>query len=659
MLRLSIAFAASLVATALGQDIPLAPQTTLEGTLERETPASYAIEVDVDTFVRGSVDQRSVDVVVRLIAPSGAALATIDGPARGAEHFSFESDDAGVYRIEVAPFEEEAGDYAIRLDVVEPVGSAPVDRARQLLSLYDRTTSPGVVASVWRDGEVLFEEAYGMANLTYDVPFTVDTPTNIGSTSKQFTAFAVMLLESRGALSLDDDIRTHISELPEFDEVVTIRHLLTHTSGYREFLNLLSMSGRRLDRGDSIDRSEIIAIVQAQPALQNSPGAEWNYNNTAFALAAMLVERVSGETFPDFMEKEVFAPLGMTSSVVRASQDQIVPGRAAGYAGSAAGYREVEDLGASMGAGGIYSTVGDLRRWVENFDQANVGTSEMFATMMTPYTLSDGKATGYGLGLFIDEQRGLKRIHHGGADTAHRSQLVYFPTIRAGVTVQSNDSSFNSGIAMRLASLFFDDAMPADDDEDTKVDDATASDFDPSSFDPADFDEFVGRYSLDESPSFVLTVTRDGSRFITQGSGQPEIDVIPTSPMTFSVVGVDAALTFPRNDDSRVDSLTLHQGGDHRATRLIDEDESSQNLSFYVGQYFSDELGVFATVALDGDALVLQRRRADDTPLSHTSGDAFSGGDMQIDFERSRTDKVIGMYLSNGRTRDVRFARMR
>ncbi|HIF88088.1 MAG TPA: class A beta-lactamase-related serine hydrolase, partial [Gammaproteobacteria bacterium] len=125
-------------------------------------------------------------------------------------------------------------------------------------------------------------------------------------------------------LSLDDDIREHVPELPQFDEIVTVRHIITHTSGLREFLNLLSMSGRRLDHGDYIGRDEIIGIIQRQPALQNSPGSEWNYNNTAYALAALIVERISGQTFTEFMNNNVFGPIGMQDSLVRSSPEHIV-----------------------------------------------------------------------------------------------------------------------------------------------------------------------------------------------------------------------------------------------------------------------------------------------------------------------------------------------
>ena len=351
------------------QETPLHAGSSANGTLGTGDTVVYTIKAGANFFVLGEVDQLTVDVVVRILDPEGRQLRQIDGPDRGPEVFAFETGDAGRYSIEISPFEEEVGDYEISLDRLEAVETDPAKLVDQLMSPYDHDDAPGAAVAVWRDGRTLFSRAYGMANLAYGIPFDVGTPTNIGSTSKQFTAFAIMLQAERGKLSLDDDIRTHLPELPEFDETITVRHLITHTSGLREFLNLLSMTGRRSDHGDYIDRDEVIAIVQRQPALQNAPGAEWNYNNTAFGLAATIVERTSGQDFHAFMTEHVFGPLGMTGTMVRPTPEHIVPDASVGYGPSSDGFRELRDLGGAVGAGGIYSTGrgpadlgGELRR---------------------------------------------------------------------------------------------------------------------------------------------------------------------------------------------------------------------------------------------------------------------------------------------------------
>jgi CubicO group peptidase (beta-lactamase class C family) len=468
-----------------------------------------------------------------------------------------------------------------------------------------------------------------------------------------------MLQAHRGKLSLDDDIRVHVPELPVLEETVTVRHLLTHTSGLREFLNLLVMSGRRLDHGDWIDRAELVEIVKRQPRLQNAPGAEWNYNNTAFGLAALIVERTSGQDFHVFMRENVFEPLGMTRTLVRPSPAHIVQEMSEGYTPSDDGFLQIGDLGGAVGAGGIYSSVEDLQRWVENYASPRVGNAEILEEMMTSYVLSDGEETGYGYGLSVDEQRGLRRVHHGGADVAHRSMLAYYPEIAAGVTAQSNHAGFNSGVAFEIAAAFFGDAMEPEE-EPVVAEEGEA--FDPASYDPEDFDAFVGRYALDASPSLVLTLTREDDTFYTQVTGQSPVEIVPTSDSTFTLTAVDASVVFHRNEGGEVDGLTLNQGGANHATRLEDVpawEPTSEELAAFAGRYFSEELETFYAVALEDEALVVRHRRLDDATLTPGEADQFSGGGLSFAFERDRNGQVIGFYVANGRTRDVRFSRVR
>jgi len=642
-------------APASAQSSELLRGRAVPGTLATGDTARYTVTAAASAFVWGVVDQRTVDVVVRVLSPDGTPLVRVDGPDTGPERFRFETKVAGAHQVQVIGFEGATGGFTITLDRTEPVATDPRRLADQLFSNYGPDTPGGEVA-VFRDGRMLFAKAYGMANLTHGIPFRTDTRTNIGSTSKQFTAFAVMLLVEEGKIDLDADVRTYLPELPDLGSKVSVRNLLTHTSGYREFLNHVSLGGRRLDHGDYLDRSELIAIVQRQPKLQNVPGAEFNYNNTAFGLAAMIVERVSGMAFPDFMAARVFGPLGMTQTLVRPDPETIVPGMSLGYRpGEKARYLETRDLFGAMGAGGIYTTVGDLQRWVQNLDAPRVGSRRTVEQMMTSFVLTNGDSTHYGFGLFIDKHRGLTRIQHGGADAAHRSQLYYYPTIHAGITTQSNDAAFDGGIAARLAEAFFAaDMTPA----------AAPVVFDAAAYDPKSFDRYVGRYALDAAPAFVLSFTRSGDTLFTQATGQERIRIFATSDSTFELRVVPASITFHRAADGTVSGLTLHQNGDQRATRLKGEapprwTPTVADLSQFAGRYFSDELETMYTLELRGDTLLARHLRTDDARLrSGATADTFDGANAVWTFERDRNGKVIGFYLSNGRTRDVRFGRL-
>lgn len=667
LLPITPLLAVLLFTTALaGQETEFSRGSSVRGSLAEGDTAVYTVQAGADYLVRGSVDQVSVDVAVRVLGPDGEQVMRTQGTRRGRDPFQFVTEEAGVHRIQVIPAEDEAGEYVITLERLEQLSADPRELADQLLSAYDREDAPGVAVSVFRDGETLFAKAYGMADLTYGIPFEVDTPTNIGSTSKQFTGFAVMLLVERGELSLDDDVRKHIPELPDFGDTIRVRHLLTHTTGYREFVNLGIMGGLRIDHSDYFDRDWLVEVVQRQPALQNEPGTEFNYNNTAFGLAAQIVERVSGQPFDVFMKENVFEPLGMTDTYVRMSPEHIIPGRSQGYLPAPDGtFREVRDVWASVGAGGIYSTVLDLKKWAENYRRAEVGSPELIQQMTTSYVLENGDSTGYGYGLFLDEYRGLRRLHHGGNDIAHRSEFYYFPEIDAGLTTQTNHGAFQGSVASRLMRAFFGDAMEPEEEEGEGEATTEATDFDPATYDPEDFDDFTGRYALEASPQVVITVSRSADSLFVQATGQPRVQAQPTSDSTFSVAELDAEITFHRDDDGDVEALSVEQQGQtQRASRLEDDHEEAweptvDDLREFEGRYFSREIETFYTLEIKDDELRMRQRRMEDRTLIPGEKDAFSGGGLQFSFERDRNGKIIGFYVSYGRSRDVRFERLR
>ena len=627
------------------------------GHISGEDVHSFVLELEQDYFVHGEANQISVDLVVTVYAPDGSVLRTFDNPARGPESFQFDSESDGTYRIELKSFEKQTGDYTLALHLVEPKAESPDKRVDQLMAAYYSYEAPGAVIGVIKDGDVVFSKAYGMADLSHGIEFSTETLTNIGSTSKQFTAFAIALLAEQGKLSLDDDVRTHIPELPDFGQTITLRHMMTHTTGFREFLNAIALTGRQLGKGDYIDQNELIDVVKRQPALQNDPGAEWNYNNTAFGLLTMVVERVTSQSFPKWMKENVFDPLGMHSTMVRENPSTIIPNRSAGYLMNEHGqYTEAADLGGAMGAGGIYTTVGDLAKWMVNYHDPKIGSAALVDQMTTPYVLTTGDTTNYGLGLFIDEQGGLKRYQHGGADVAHRSMFMYFPEINSGVVALSNFGSF-SNPATEIADLFFGDKMMQE--TAVEVSQNESGDFDPARYNPEAFDDFAGRYALDAAPQFIMSFMREGDQLFTQATGQPKFEIFPTSDSTFKLTVVEASMTFHREADGTVKSMTLHQNGNNRATRLEDApwEPSEDEQATYAGRYFSEELETFYTVVASDSGLVLSQRRLGNINLTPSKVDVFGGGFPigEITFTRDENQQLNGFTVSNGRTRGVRF----
>lgn len=637
-----------------GQEALVLGQST-ERDLAPEDAQVYTVDLEAGEFVLGEAEQHTVDVVVELAGPDGETIRSFDVTARGPETFQFTTDDAGTYTLTVTPFEGAEGQYTMRLLRVKPEATTPAGIVRQQFAVLDRDDTPGAVVAVLERGEVAFSEAFGMASLTHGVPYTLDTPTNIGSTSKQFTAFALVLLGQRGELDLDDDVREYIPELRDFGQTVTLRNLLTHTSGYREFLNLIAMSGR--DAGSLIRTDELIEIIQRQPELQADPGTEWNYNNTGYGLAALVVERVTGESFPDWMRDNVFEPLGMTSTVVRADPQTVIAGRAEGYVPREGGWGEAVDLYAAVGAGGIYTTASDLAKWMDNYRTGTLGGLDAVRQLSTPYVLASGDTTDYGLGLFTSEWRGLQLLDHGGADNAHRSTFWYFPEIESGLVIHTN-SPVSPGSAETIAEAFFAEHLTSDP---VAAEEADEGDFDPESFDPETFDAYAGRYALDPMPTFILTFRRDGDQYFTQATGQSELPIFPVGENRFELRAVEASVTFHVADDGSVERVTLFQGGQEVPGTRVADDSEDVDLADYAGRYFSEEIEAFYTLeVVDGELQMSHRRFEDPVTLTLSSGETFAGGFpiAKVEFTRDESGAVTGFAASNVRTRDVHFRRV-
>lgn len=655
-MKACISFSLVLVALCAGdaraqQPARLQVGQVVRATLPADDTLRYELDLPAGHFIAGRVEQDGVDATVTVTGPAGAREVRAARVGRGGpETFAFATDTAGRNVIAVAPAEAGSGG-AVRVLLTrsEPVASTAEGKVDQAAAWLGEDT-PGVVVGVIRGGELAFVKAYGAADLTHDVPFTPETPTNIGSTSKQFTGFALALLASRGALSLEDDVRKHIPELPDFGSTITLRHLLTHTTGYREFINTLIIEGRQVLEGDYIGPDESLRVIQRQAKLQNEPGSEFNYNNSAYSLATMVVERVTGRPFAEWMREEIFLPLGMTKTWVRANPGQIIPGRSSGYIAEEGGFREVRDLHGSMGAGGIHTTPGDIAKWMRNFRTAELGGPEVIRELTTSYVLNNGEPTNYGLGLFLDTNRGLRRWQHGGNDVAHSSTFIYYPDLDAGYVVFSNYQGVPGGIAGVVANAFFGEHM-------TAVERPTAG----ASVDVpvATLRRYVGKYEMTTLGGLLVTVELEGGQLRIQLPGQPTLPLQPTSMTSFDVVGAPARITFDVAGEGPVEGLTFHQDGEHPGRRVADE-RPLVDLAGFAGRYFSEELETFYDLSVEDDELVIRHRRFGPAPLTHTEGDTFSGTlpVSQVVFHRDDAGNVTGFEASNGRARGIVFQKI-
>ena len=298
-------------------------------------------------------------------------------------------------------------------------------------------STPGCAVGVAVAGKPVLLKAYGMADLEHDVRNTPDTIFEAGSVSKQFTVLAVQLLASEGKLSLDDPVRKYIPELPDYGKPLTIRNMLNHTSGLRDWGSVESIAGwPRTTR--EYTHGHVLDIVSRQKSLNFEPGTAWSYSNTGFNLATIIVSRVSGVPFPEFEQRRIFTPLGMLHTSWRDDHTRIVKGRAMAYSFRDGEYHTEMPFENVYGNGGLLTTVGDLLIWNENFVKPKAGTVKALTEMATPGHFNNGKPLDYGLGLYVEEHRGVHNVYHSGSTAGYRAHLNRFPDAHTSVAVLCN-----------------------------------------------------------------------------------------------------------------------------------------------------------------------------------------------------------------------------
>ncbi|MGK0263111.1 MAG: CubicO group peptidase (beta-lactamase class C family) [Planctomycetota bacterium] len=314
-----------------------------------------------------------------------------------------------------------------------------VDRAFRGCS---REGYPGAVVLIARGDEVLLQKGYGLADLERNVPLSPNSVLDIGSTSKQFTAACVLLLEQEGDLSLDDPIRKHIAELPACVQPVTLRHMMLHTSGLPDYISLLMDSGEHVENRTTMDDA-LLSLADVD-ALLFPVGTQWSYSNSNYMLLSEVVERVSGLPLPVFAEQNIFKPLGMKQTHIHRECTQLVPNRALSYSrGLKGGWRWNFSNWEQTGDGAVFTTVGDLLLWSRNFHDGKVGGQKLLAAMAQPGKLDNGTALDYGAGLEFGELAGLKTVRHSGAWAAYRADLLRIPSKELTVVCLCNRDDVN------------------------------------------------------------------------------------------------------------------------------------------------------------------------------------------------------------------------
>jgi CubicO group peptidase (beta-lactamase class C family) len=526
----------------------------------------------------------------------------------------------------------------------------------EVFKTWDSTESPGGVIGIFDKGELVFSKAYGMASLEYDVVNTTETVFNIASVTKQITAFTMVLLEQQGKLSIDDDVRKYLPEVPDFGTTITIRHLLTHTSGLRNFQNILAMAGWR--SGESMTNEDLLRFISMQKELNFPVGEEYLYCNTGFNLITAIVERITGQTFQDWTKENIFDPLDMDHTSYREDMEVVHKNTATSYDGSLEeGFRQPLKYWTYMGNGNVYTTVRDLARWLDNFRQPKLGGEAGIKRLLEEGILNNGEGTGYALGIGVGEYRGLDRISHGGSVGGYRSSLMYFPEKEVGVILIANFSSAGAGgKATAVADLYLDKDFP-------KPKPAPRNRLEhlskAVSISNQAFDACAGEYLVE---GIRVKLYREGGQFLVHA-----VDYAPVMPLkaasekSFFVEEAPISIFASLGDDGKAGSITVLEGEDRmRGPRIDPSASNSDLLKKYAGTYYSEELDTRYHFVVEEGKLMARHQRHNDfqiLPLTKSSmmADAYFLRNIDVQWEGN---EVKGIRVTNGRVRNLWFEKL-
>jgi CubicO group peptidase (beta-lactamase class C family) len=527
----------------------------------------------------------------------------------------------------------------------------PEQQINEIFAEYNRTDSPGCAVGVIQNGQLVFERGYGMASLELGVPNSPQTVFYVGSTSKQFVAAAALLASIDGYLSLDDDIRDYVPEIPDYGAPITVRHLIHHTSGLRDYLGLMSMGGWPFENVYSDQWT--IDLIARQRALNFEPGDRYLYSNSGYFILAEIVGRATGSSLREYADRRIFQPLGMVHTHFHDDRGMVVPNRAMAYStDDQSGFRlQWFTNFDKVGSGGLLTSVEDLLLWDRNFYDDRLADGTFTDRMLVRGVLNDGEELSYAFGLTHGEHKGLTTIRHGGAFMGFRAEHLRFPEEGLSVTVLCNLASTQPArLADRVADVFLQGRITESPSNEASEEETPAI----ATLPAETLDALAGAYRDTERRSVWRLSAEEGS-LVVEGSPL-SLTFSPLDEHHFVAVGAPVpieAYFIPDGNGFRV-SVRGAAWGTFEPVELAAP--TAERLARYSGRYYSEELGAYYTVAAEDGLLTVQRGSLEPETTEPTTTDAFQMNGTIIEFS-TVGDEVTGFSLTSGRVRGVLFAR--
>lgn len=559
-----------------------------------------------------------------------------------------------------------AGGALVASAPANPAADETTARVDKLFAAWDKPDGPGAALAVIKDGAIVYERGYGLARLEDGLPNTPDKVFDIGSVSKQFTAACVATLVREGKVALDDDIRKFLPEMPDYGTPVTVRHLLLHTSGLRDYNALLSLAGFRPE-SDCPTVEEALEIVARQKKLNYAPGEEYSYTNTGYFLLSQIVERVGGKSLSSFARERLFGPLGMSKTLIQDDHTQVIKDRATGYAKAGKGWTVAMSNWDETGDGNVYTTVRDLAKWDAAFYSGALGAG-LTEMMQETGRLNSGKAIDYAWGLVVSEYKGLRVVEHGGAWVGFRAALVRFPGERFTVVVLANlDAIDPSGLAFRVADIYLAGKLK----EPEKAVGAKTEKKEAGTYaaPKAELEAMAGNWEDVRFGQWMAVSLKDGRA--TAELGGRKFGLEPTGPGRFVAAGRgDIVLEFMGPEEGKPAAARMAVGTSLTfdfVKALPLESLDAAALAAYAGSYASGELlDARYVIGVDKGGLVLKMRTTPRAELKPMAPDKFTVPDygMNVEFVRDAdangsgaSGKVTGFTVSVGRAAGIAFVK--
>ena len=542
----------------------------------------------------------------------------------------------------------------LMVSLTQVTNSPLATKIDQLFAQWDKPDSPGCALVVIKDGQTIYKRGYGVANLDYGIPISSKSVFNIASTSKQFTAMSIALLVREGKISLDDDIRKYLPEMPQYQSPITIRHLIYHTSGIREYSHLMQLAGIRFQ--DAADE-EVIRIIVRQQGLNFKPGDEYLYSNSGYFLLAQIVKRASGRSLREFAEEKIFKPLGMVNTRFHDDSTEVIKNRATGYASRTDGGFSIEMTRSDhVGDGGLLTTIDDLILWDKIFyDHKLSGGWDLIRQFLTPGTLNSGEKIDYAFGMEVETYKGLNVFGHGGAFNGFNTDMIRFPDQRFTVACLCNLSNIESGrLTRQVADIYLGNEFKQESGSESDLPEAKVIQVPEK-----ELAAVAGSYFNFTNNNFRRLYVKNGKLFYSRGSSESEL--APLGNNRFLMLGVPDRIEISFKSPRPGAPLQMFTAANGKVFIVHDSVEPAsytpQQLKEFTGTYYSGEIDGTYTLALQDDKLVLRRKNVEgDTSLVVQFADGFSAvGTGSIRFTRNGKHHVSGFLLSTGRVRKLRF----